>query len=101
VIADLDTLLTALYVELTVGHPLPGVIVPHRHAEWPVVWVLADARHGPGQEIQCLSGQPAHLPQRPVLQPRPVAHELGRYCRSASSSGMPLPVPPRARSLAS
>src|ERR1700750_3098251 len=29
------------------GHPLLWILVPHRHAEQPVVRVLADARHGP------------------------------------------------------
>jgi hypothetical protein len=71
------------------------------HCGQPVVEVFADVRHGPGQVIQRLGGKAAPLMQRMALEPGPVARRFGRNCRSASSTGMPSPVPRLARSLAS
>lgn len=83
------------------SHALPGIVFLHGPAEQPVVRVLADARQRPDQDIERFRGQAAHLAERPLLQPRPVAHVPGWYSRRASSSSMPPPVPARVRSQAS
>ena len=59
------------------GHPLLRVVGSHGHAEQPVIRVLADADQGTDQDIQCLGGQVAHLAERSLLQPWPVAHAPG------------------------
>ena len=79
---------------------------PARHrrygrAEHRIIRVIADPDQRLDQDVERLSRQALHLAQGAIFQPRPPAHEAGRYTRRASSSGMPPLTGPRAASSAS
>ena len=60
----------------------------HGRAEHRIIRVIADPGQRPDQHVESLGRQALHLAQGANFQPRPPAHEAGRYMRTASSSGI-------------